>query len=204
MRRFATAALLLAAAPAWASFFTSEKDSHTNMRYQESAAEKASREFREAETELPPLPDTQSGEWFDVYVGEGYTKKPKILLSSLAIMPAPDNSVRYVLNTQSANGHDNLTAEGIFCARSSFKYKEDKLSSYKVFGYGDPVNRRWIQPRNPAWKPIGDAMSRNDALRAVLYQTFCVDGRPNTVEGLQQRLRERAARYSPKLHRSDK
>ena len=204
MRRFAALALLLTAAPAWASFFTSEKDSHVNTRYQESTAEQASRAFREAETDLPSLPDTQSGDWFDVYVRADYTKKPKILLSSLSIMPAPDNSVRYVLNTQSAGGHDNLTVEGIFCARSSFKYQEDKLSSYKVFGYGDPVNRRWIQPRHPEWKPIGGAMSRNDALRTVLYQAFCVDGRPNTVEGLQQRLRERAGRYPVSLHNADK
>lgn len=193
--------LLLLALTATSAFALpqSNKDSLVNNRYQESNEEKAAREFKESETDLPPLPDTQSGGWFDVYVGPNYTKQPKILLSSLQIMPSPDTSIRYVLNTQSSSGYDNLTAEGIFCARSSFQYKGDKLSSYKVFGYGDPINQRWIKPRNGEWKPIGGTMNRNDALRSVIYHAFCVDGTPDTVEGLVDRLKQRAGRHQPTL-----
>lgn len=119
-------------------------------------------------------------------------------------MPAPDGSIRYILNIRSDKGYDNLTAEGIFCARSSIGFGNGKLSSYKVFGYGDTVNSRWIQPRNAEWKPIGGTLGRNDALRAVLYQAFCEGGVPADTQGLVQRLKERAGRYAPSMKPHDK
>ena len=140
MRRFALLAISLAATQSFALGF-SQKDTLTNTRYQESPEEVAAREFKEHKAELPPLPDTQSGDWFDLYVNETYGKQPKILLSSLQIMPAPDNSIRYVLNVRSDKGYDNLSVEGLYCARTSFTYSNDKRSSYKVFAYGDTVNR---------------------------------------------------------------
>lgn len=203
MRRFALLALSLAATQAFALGF-SQKDTLTNTRYQESPEEVAAREFKEHKAELPPLPDTQSGDWFDLYVNETYGKQPKILLSSLQIMPAPDNSIRYVLNVRSDKGYDNLSVEGLYCARTSFTYSNDKRSSYKVFAYGDTVNRRWIEPRKGDWKLIGNAFSRNDALHAALYQAFCIDGMPTTVEGLVQRLKERGGRHGTTLSNHDK
>ena len=198
MRRLSLLLLTLLAGHAFA-INASEKNTSVNTRYRESAQEKARREFQETETELPSLPDADSGDWFELYVSEQYTKKPKILLSSLQIMPAPDTSIRYILNIESSQGYDNLTAEGIFCARSSFEYAGDKRSSYKVFGYGDPINKRWIQPRNNDWKLLNTTLNRDDNPRSELYQAFCVDGTPKTVEGLIQRLRERSGRYSPSL-----
>lgn len=203
MRRFALLALSLAATQAFALGF-SQKDTLTNTRYQESPEEVAAREFKEHKAELPPLPDTQSGDWFDLYVNETYGKQPRILLSSLQIMPAPDNSIRYVLNVRSDKGYDNLSVEGLYCARTSFTYSNDKRSSYKVFAYGDTVNRRWIEPRKGDWKLIGDAFSRNDALYTALYQAFCIDGMPTTVEGLVQRLKERGGRHGTTLSNHDK
>lgn len=203
MRRFALLALSLAVTQAFALGF-SQKDTLTNTRYQESPEEVAAREFKEHKAELPPLPDTQSGDWFDLYVNETYGKQPKILLSSLQIMPAPDNSIRYVLNVRSDKGYDNLSVEGLYCARTSFTYSNDKRSSYKIFAYGDTVNRRWIEPRKGDWKLIGNAFSRNDALHTALYQAFCVDGMPTTVEGLVQRLKERGGRHGTTLSNHDK
>ena len=203
MRRFALLALSLAATQSFALGF-SQKDTLTNTRYQESPEEVAAREFKEHKAELPPLPDTQSGDWFDLYVNETYGKQPKILLSSLQIMPAPDNSIRYVLNVRSDKGYDNLSVEGLYCARTSFTYSNDKRSSYKVFAYGDTVNRRWIEPRKGDWKLIGNAFSRNDALHTALYQAFCIDGMPTTVEGLAQRLKERGGRHGTTLTNHDK
>ena len=203
MRRFALLALSLAATQTFALGF-SQKDTLTNTRYQESPEEVAAREFKEHKAELPPLPDTQSGDWFDLYVNETYGKQPKILLNSLQIMPAPDNSIRYVLNVRSDKGYDNLSVEGLYCARTSFTYSNDKRSSYKVFAYGDTVNRRWIEPRKGDWKLIGNAFSRNDALHTALYQAFCVDGMPTTVEGLVQRLKERGGRHGTTLSNHDK
>ena len=203
MRRFALLSLSLAATQAFALGF-SQKDTLTNTRYQESPEEIAAREFKEHKAELPPLPDTQSGDWFDLYVNETYGKQPKILLSSLQIMPAPDNSIRYVLNVRSDKGYDNLSVEGLYCARTSFTYSKDKRSSYKVFAYGDTVNHRWIEPRKGDWKLIGNAFSRNDALHTALYQAFCIDGMPTTVEGLVQRLKERGGRHGTTLTNHDK
>ena len=203
MRRFALLALSLAATQSFALGF-SQKDTLTNTRYQESPEEVAAREFKEHKAELPPLPDTQSGDWFNLYVNETYGKQPKILLSSLQIMPAPDNSIRYVLNVRSDKGYDNLSVEGLYCARTSFTYSNDKRSSYKVFAYGDTVNRRWIEPRKGDWKLIGNAFSRNDALHTALYQAFCVDGMPTTVEGLVHRLKERGGRHGTTLSNHDK
>lgn len=203
MRRFALLALSLAATQTFALGF-SQKDTLTNTRYQESPEEVAAREFKEHKAELPPLPDTQSGDWFDLYVNETYGKQPKILLSSLQIMPEPDNSIRYVLNVRSDKGYDNLSVEGLYCARTSFTYSNDKRSSYKVFAYGDTVNHRWIEPRKGDWKLIGNAFSRNDALHTALYQAFCVDGMPTTVEGLVQRLKERGGRHGTTLTNHDK
>lgn len=198
MRRAILLILTLTAGTSLATSF-SQKDTPINTRYRETPEEAAAREFKEHTAELPPLPDTHSNGWFDIYVDENYGKQPKILLDSLQIMPAPDGSIRYILNIRSDKGYDNLTAEGIFCARSSIRFGNDKLSSYKVFGYGDTVNRRWIQPRNTEWKPIGGALSRNDALRAVLYAAFCEDGIPTDTRGLIQRLKERAGRYAPSI-----
>ena len=203
MRRFALLALSLAATQAFALGF-SQKDTLTNTRYQESPEEVAAREFKEHKAELPPLPDIQSGDWFDLYVNETYGKQPKILLSSLQIMPAPDNSIRYILNVRSDKGYDNLSVEGLYCARMSFTYSNDKRSSYKVFAYGDTVNHRWIEPLKGDWKLIGNAFSRNDALHTALYQAFCIDGMPTTVEGLVQRLKERGGRHGTTLTNHDK
>ncbi|HEY9931187.1 TPA: cryptic protein cnp1 [Neisseria meningitidis] len=177
MRRTALLLLALAAGTSLAAGF-SQKDTPINTRYRETPEEAAAREFKEHTAKLPPLPDTHSDGWFDIYVDENYGKQPKILLDSLQIMPAPDGSIRYILNIRSDKGYDNLTAEGIFCARFSIRFGNGKPSSYKVFGYGDTVNRRWIQPRNAEWKPIGGTLSRNDALRTVLYQAFCEGGVP--------------------------
>lgn len=145
MRRAILLILTLTVGTSLAAGF-SQKDTPINTRYRETPEEAAAREFKEHTAELPPLPDAHSDGWFDIYVDENYGKQPKILLDSLQIMPAPDGSIRYILNIRSDKGYDNLTAEGIFCARSSIGFGNGKLSSYKVFGYGDTVNSRWIQP----------------------------------------------------------
>jgi len=102
------------------------------------------------------------------------------------------------------NGDGATCVEGLYCARTSFTYSNDKRSSYKVFAYGDTVNRRWIEPRKGDWKLIGNAFSRNDAMHTALYQAFCVDGMPTTVEGLVQRLKERGGRHGTTLSNHDK
>ena len=200
MRRISLLALAFAAAYVYAG--STDKDTLVNTRYKESAAEKNAREFKEADIPLPAFPDTARGNWFDVYVDRDYGKYPKILTDSIEI--APDRSIRYVLNVKSAQGYDNLSVEGLYCAESSFDYGNNKRSSYKVFGYGDTVNKRWISPRNGTWKDIGSAMSRNDALHTVIYKAFCEDGVPPSADALRARLTQRAGKYAPSLTNRDK
>ena len=177
MRRFALLALSLAATQAFALGF-SQKDTLTNTRYQESPEEVAAREFKEHKAELPPLPDTQSGDWFDLYVNETYGKQPKILLSSLQIMPTPDNSIRYVLNVRSDKGYDNLSVDGSIAPVRPLLTATTSVSSYKVFAYGDhskppldraaqrrlEADRQCVQPqRRPAHRPVSGILYRRYA-----------------------------------------
>ncbi|KPN73708.1 CNP1-like family protein [Neisseria sp. 74A18] len=192
--RFLLLPLLLAVSAVSTAAPRHDKDTLVNTRYQESEAEKAAREFKEADIGLPPFPDLQNGHWFDIYVGNTYDKKPKILLNSISI--APDTSVRYVLNIQSKQGYDNLSAEGLFCTDTTFSTKESKRSSFKIFGYGDTVNKRWITPRNADWKPIGAILNSADPVRGVLYRAFCEDGKPGSAEVLRQRVTERSGKHS--------
>ena len=108
MRRLALLTLCLTATAINAAGF-SEKNTPFNTRYKESPEKATAREFAEQKAVLPSLPDTQSDDWFNLYVSEDYGKQPKILLSSLQIMPSPDGSIRYILNVCSDKGYDNLT-----------------------------------------------------------------------------------------------
>lgn len=200
--RFFVLPLLLAVSALSAAAPRHDKDTLVNNRYQESEAEKTVRDFKEADIGLPAFPDTRSGNWFDIYVGNIYDKKPKILLDSITI--SPDKSVRYVLNTQSKQGYDNLSAEGLFCADTSFSTKENKRSSFKVFAYGDTVNKRWIAPRNGRWKPIGAVLNSADPVRAPLYRAFCEDGRPDSADVLKQRVIERVGKHSTSMTNRNK
>lgn len=196
MRRFSLLLLALAVQSAFA-LPTSDKNTHTNTRYERRNPHEAKeKEFNESKVELPALPD-QNAKWFEIYVAPDFTQKPKVDLDS--IMFAPDGSIRYTLNVQSAGGLDNITAEGIYCSDSSFNAK--KKTSFKVFGYGDTVNRRWIEPRNPKWQDIGSALNSDHPIRNALYRAFCEDGIPSSREILIERLTKRAGAHSDSLRR---
>lgn len=136
------------------------------------------------EEQAVPLPAYPAGnqQWIDVYINQTYSGHPKLLLNSISINP--DRTVHYILNQQSAQGINNLSAEAIHCPTRRMK----------VFGFGDDVNKRWIQPRNGQWKVIGTSLNELDRVRSVLYQTFCEDGLPRNHEELMQRITTRAMR----------
>ncbi|MDO4998504.1 MAG: CNP1-like family protein [Neisseria sp.] len=186
MKRFALTLLAFAMTSAYAVHYDRDKDDELNHRYVESEQ----KNFEESQQELPAVPNAQTGDWQAIYVSPTYDKKPAILLNSVYL--APDNSVRYVLNIRSARGSDNISAEAIYCATSSFG--ADKKSAYKIFAYADTINQRWIQVRNAKWHDFGAILSNKDPVRHVLYQTWCTDGLPNSQAGLLQRLAERAGR----------
>ncbi|KLT73645.1 Clp protease ClpB [Neisseria arctica] len=196
MRRLCLLAMIIASAQVVAAS-RHDKDTLVNTRYVESAAERAANGFKETEVDLPPVPDTRTGEWFELHINNDFNKSPLLLLDSLSL--APDGSVRYILNTRSVQGYDNLSAEGFYCAGTSLAADEKNRSSFKTFAYADTVNQRWIRPRNAEWKPIGAILNTADPIRSVIYRAFCIDGVPGTEEGLKQRIRQRSGRYADTL-----
>lgn len=137
--------------------------------------------WEEAAVPMPAYPGADA-QWADVYVSNTYTGKPKLMVNSVYINT--DNTVHYILNLQSAQGFNNLSAEALYCPNHAVK----------IYGYGDDVNKRWIQPRKSEWKTVGTLFKQLDAVRSVLYETFCVDGLPLDQKALLERIRSRAMR----------
>lgn len=169
----------------------SDKETMVNTRYIERNPNEAGDKFEEAKLDLPPLPENNA-QWFDLYTQPGYPNKPQIDLNSVTL--APDNTIRYTLNIRSAGGYDNITSEALYCAESSFNAQ--KKSSYKIYGYADPVNKRWIKARNPQWREIGAILNSADPVRGTLYRAFCEDGLPGSQGKLIERLKSRAGTQS--------
>lgn len=137
--------------------------------------------WQEQEVSLPAYPKGTE-QWADIYISQTYSGKPKIMLDSITINP--DRTVHYILNQQSEQGINNITAEAIHC----------KSRSVKIFAFGEDVNKRWIQPRKSDWKVIGTILNQLDKVRSVLYQTFCEDGLPFNQKELMERIKTRAMR----------
>lgn len=145
------------------------------------------KEFVETENELPNVPNPNAGDWLDIYVNETHRAKPRILLDSLQILP--DKSIRYVFNSRSASGYDNVTAEGMLCAEGLFN--SDGVLQ-KTFAYADLSNQRWIIARNGKWQVLGGKRNAADPVRRVLYETFCVNDKILNEDQLKNLLRKHA------------
>lgn len=194
MRRLYLLPLFCLAGYAAAEMPRSQKDTLVNTRYIERNGPQADKVFKEADVALPALPGA-SANWFQLYVNRDFPQRALIDLDSITL--ASDGTVRYTLNMQSSGGMDNLTSEALYCASTSFSMGDkEKRSSYKVFGYGDTVNQRWVKPRNPQWQQIGAVLNNSDPVRTVLYRSFCEDGTPESREKLVERLKERATARS--------
>lgn len=177
--------LLAAAAVAAQAAGINQKDTMYNTNYVESPEQEALNRFSEADEALPPLPGPSS-EWKEVYVSPTFDRSPFVALDSVRL--APDRTIRYVLNVRSKRGYDNISAEALYCAPTSFN--QDKKSSYKIYAFADTQNGRWIQPRNPQWQNIGFILTNPEPIRGALYKVWCVDGMPQTDEALRARLLE--------------
>lgn len=154
-------------------------------------SDRSDAEFQESSLPLPELPDTEGAGWFDLYVSPTFSGKPQILLDSIHY--APDGSIRYILNNRSASGYPNVSAEGLLCITGA-KLLGSEGSKLKTFAFADLVNRRWITPRNSRWEVIGGKLNGSNAVRRVLYEAFCIDGRAASDELLRQRLRRQSGR----------
>ncbi|QMT30663.1 CNP1-like family protein [Alysiella filiformis] len=148
-------------------------------------------EFQETEMDLPDLPNPNEGDWLDLYISETHKGTARILLSSVHI--APDRSVRYILNQRSAQGYDNVSAEGILCM-TGYRFLDSGGAKVKTFGYGDWHNQRWITPRKSDWAVLGGKMSHTDKVRGTMYQLLCIDGLPKNDDDLRKRLHTHGGR----------
>lgn len=163
-----SAALVLARADeAFNSHFTDSSDGE--------------RVWQEQAVPLPSYPAADA-QWVNMYINATYTGQPQLMLNSIFINK--DNTVHYILNQKSKEGINNLTAEGMYCAKRSVK----------VYGYGDDDHKRWVQARQPKWTVINTTFNDLDPVRSVLYQTFCEDGLPSNQKELMERIRDRAMR----------
>ena len=200
-RKYAALFALLLAAPFVQAERFSLKDNENSSRYVETEADIKRRTFTEAEEALPPFP-AEGTKWFELYVSPTFDKH--LLISPDSIHAAEDGTVRYVLNLRSGKGIDNISSEALYCAPGSFSSQQGKKHSYKIYAYGDPVNKRWIKARNPQWQELGGAATGNAAVRAVLHDVWCVDGIPSGDGVLLERLNIRGGKYEADGRRSDR
>ena len=143
-------------------------------------------DFHESEWTLPEVPSTNQSDWFDVYVSSGFRGAPQILLSS--ITTAEDGSIRYLLNSRSAAGYDNITAEAMLCVNETSTFSSDG-AKLKVFGFADTVNHRWIQPRKSDWRVLGGVHNGRDPIRNALFRAFCLDTNNGNDDNLRARVK---------------
>lgn len=172
--RWGILALCLVCSSVWAGISKEGEDKY----YKESEKDKP---WEEVSVPMPAYP-TKDAQWLDLYVSPTYVGQAKLMLNSIQI--APDKTVHYILNMQSSNGINNLSAEALMCPNRVVK----------TFAYGDDINHRWIMPRNSQWKNVGNSLNQIDPVRGVLYKTFCEDGLPRNDKELAERLRTRAVR----------
>lgn len=168
-------------APAWARDDTSRDNRH----YVEGEQD---RPWEEVAVPLPDYPPPDAA-WLPMYISNTYSARPQLWRDSVHM--APDRTLHYVLNIQSASGLDNISAEAMQCA----------TRSVKIFAFGDTAQRQWTPPRVSAWQPINGVekdskatTTRVDRVRSLLYHTFCEDGLPLNDKELAQRMKSRLLR----------
>lgn len=148
-------------------------------------------EFNESALDLPPVPDVNNPNWFQLYINETHRGEAWILLDS--VTRAPDNSIRYVLNQRSSQGLDNISAEGLLCI-TGYRLLGSEGSKVKTFAYAD--GSQWIPSRRAQWQSIGGKMNSTDRVRGVLHQHFCLENHQLNDEALRQNLRDKAGRLT--------
>ena len=113
--------------------------------------------WAEGKYTLPDFP--VAPDWIGFYVGPEVANK--YFADSKSLTVGEDGVIRLILRVQSPAGAENLSVEGIQCAESS----------YRSYGFGDSINKRWIESMRADWRKI----DYYDKLRRTLREDLCVD-----------------------------
>ena len=135
-------------------------------------------EWVENQQDLPPFPALDSPAWQEIVTEKNDDGKAFLLTDNIRYVD--DGSIRYVLNIKSKNGIDNISAEGLLC----------KEKTQRIYAFGDPVNRRWIEVKNSQWQPIGNSSRRQNEITHTLRTVFCAKKQlPKDPNELAKRLK---------------
>jgi hypothetical protein len=131
-------------------------------------------EWKEGTMTLPPYPSQPDWAGFFVPLKPGYHYFVDAKTLNLS---EQDNVLRFTLRAVSPSGAENLSFEGIHCAKRTVR----------SYAFGDSTNHRWIESTRVIWKPLGV----DDHVRTRLIDDIC-PGRdtPLNTEAALQRLKK--------------
>ncbi|GGY09370.1 CNP1-like family protein [Paludibacterium paludis] len=133
--------------------------------------------WEESAYTLPAYPGAEGFTALDVPRTEG----TRYLVEEKSLTITPDGVVHYVLKVVTPRGAENLSVEGLQCAKKRIRN----------YAFGDNVNKRWIESVNGAWRD----WSRQDKVRVTVRETLCPDGfAPKSAEEAVTLLKKAAPR----------
>lgn len=104
------------------------------------------------------------------------TVRPAIFVDLSDLQPGSDQVIRFTLRQTSKSGVENISREGLHCDQRS----------YRSYAFGDTVNQRWIESKNPQWRKI----EATDYLRRELIAAMCPEGwMPQSKDALLANLK---------------
>ena len=124
------------------------------------------KEWVENQQALPPFPAMDNPSWQEIVTEKNDDGKAFLLTDSIRYID--DGSIRYVLNIQSKNGIDNISAEGLLC----------KEKTHRIYAFGDTKGKRWIETKNSKWQAIGSSSRRQNEITHTLRTVFCSTAEP--------------------------
>lgn len=145
------------------------------------------KEWRDAAVKLPPYPKPADLIPFEVAAGRGF----KFFVDKSSLSVNPDGVVRYALVARSPSGVDNVSYEGMRCAKGTFK----------VYAFGGP-DGKWQLNTGAKWRPIesGGAMPwRSELERDYFCRGGLVPADAGTALAALRRGASRSGQFAPEF-----
>ncbi len=133
--------------------------------------------WEESSYDMPAFPGNDGFIGLDVPLAAGY----RYQLEEKSLSITPDGVLHYVLKVTSPKGAENISVEGLHCARKHVR----------SYAFGDTVNKRWILSMNSQWRDWNPF----DKVKVTLRDTVCDIGvPPRDAEDFAMRLKKAAPR----------